>query len=188
MNFFRSIFSFVNSLGSLLPKQKVTIEINYVIEAQWEGESLRITFPTTIAPRYTPQQLQHDEDHQLNPVYHTNDNKLPYSFTFESQVRLTHDTISSFESPTHDFEVTLSGDRKEIKIEAALNSGDNLANRDIVLIVHSLEREQRTLPIMIDEVDENGHHALYLSFMPKIVSQATNLPKIQYEIVFLVDR
>jgi hypothetical protein len=174
-------------IGSLLPKQKVTIEISYVMEAQWEGDSLRITFPTTIAPRYSPQQFIQDEDHQLTPV-HAFFDKLPYDFTFESSVQLTHDTISSFESPTHEFDLTLAGDRKEIKIAAKLNNGDNMANRDVVLIVHSLERQQRKAPVMIDEVDKDGHHALYISFIPNIVNQAAAIPRTQYEIVFLVDR
>ena len=166
----------------------MTIELKYVIEAQWEGDALRITFPTTIAPRYTPQQFQHDEEHESNPVYHPNDNRLPYDFSLSSSIQLTHDTISSFESPSHEFDTTLAGDQKEIKVEAKLNKGENMANRDVVLIVHSLEREQRKAPVLIDEVDKNGHHALYISFIPKIVTQATTLPKSQYEIIFLVDR
>jgi len=175
-------------LGSLLPNQKVTIELSYVIEAQWEGESLRITFPTTIAPRYTPEQLQHDENHQLNPIYHSNDNKLPYKFSFEANVKLTHDTISSFESPTHKLDrVEISPDRATVSTKTIAKEGDIVSDRDIVLIVHSANRSQRKAPVMIDEIDENGSHVLYLSFIPKLI--CNKIPEKQIpEIVFLIDR
>jgi hypothetical protein len=65
--------------------------------------------------------------------------------------------------------------------------GDIVADRDVVLIVHSNQRSLLKEPIMIDEVDENGHHALYLSFIPKIICNKISEKKTQ-EIVFVIDR
>jgi hypothetical protein len=40
---------------------------------------------------------------------------------------------------------------------------------------------------MIDEVDENGHHALYLSFIPNIICNRISEKKT-HEIIFVIDR
>lgn len=113
---------------------------------------------------------------------------MPYDFSLSSSIQLTHDTISSFESPTHKFaEIDISADRSEVNVKVKADKGDIVADRDIVMIVHAAKRSILKQPIMIDEVDETGHHALYLSFIPNIICNKISKKKM-HEIIFVIDR
>ena len=62
---------FQASVGNLLPGQEMVVELSWVMELGWEGESLRFTLPTTVAPRYAPAKdragIGQSEAEKLNP-------------------------------------------------------------------------------------------------------------------------
>jgi hypothetical protein len=45
---------FTASIGNLAPGTEVQIEVTYVAELPFEGESIRFMLPTTVSPRYAP--------------------------------------------------------------------------------------------------------------------------------------
>jgi Ca-activated chloride channel family protein len=46
------------SIGNLEPAMEVTVNIHYVTELQNEDDGVRFMLPTTIAPKYTPEQIK----------------------------------------------------------------------------------------------------------------------------------
>jgi Ca-activated chloride channel family protein len=120
---------FTLSVGNLKPGAEAVVEIEYVTLLDMEGEKVRFFLPTTISPRYVPNEMPEEngipENDKINPVYAE---EVPYGFSLHLSIHEgTH--LQSVESPTHPVRVDMSG---EI-FQASLSSDSVKMDRDFIL-------------------------------------------------------
>ena len=111
-------------LGNLQAGHKAIIALTYACEIPMEGEMIRFTLPTTIAPHYGGG----DISNVTGDVEYVE--KTPYTFGFSAVVE-TSNMIQMVESPTH--AVRVECDKKMAIVKLARE--DEGMNRDLVLLV-----------------------------------------------------
>jgi hypothetical protein len=167
---------FTASVGNLPPGKEAVLRLTTVSELSLEGDAIRFTLPTTIAPRYAPAEdlkgVGESEAERVSPPYAR---QVPYGLTLEVNVE-TSAPVRSVESPSHPIAVTIEDGRATIRLserEAALD-------RDVVLKILLAETYQ---PRIVVERASDGPAYTMLSFRPRL--EAKPAPA---EILFLVDR
>jgi len=90
---------FTVSVGNLPPGKEAVLRLTTVSELPLEGDAIRFTLPTTIAPRYAPatdrQGVGETEAERVSPPYAL---LVPYGLTLEVDVQTTA-PVRSVESP-----------------------------------------------------------------------------------------
>jgi Ca-activated chloride channel family protein len=166
---------FTASLGNLMPGAAVDLAITYVTELGAEGEGLRFTLPTTVAPRYAPADdrtgVGPAPADALNPPVAID---VPYGFSLEMDVTM-HGAVRSIQSPTHPIEVEMAGAKARVRLAQRKAAMD----RDVVLVIAA---EGLAAPHAIVERGARGDAAL-LSFLPSLGTKARAA-----EVIFVVDR
>jgi Ca-activated chloride channel family protein len=146
-----------------------------VTELAAEGEAVRFTLPTTVSPRYAP-----DQDRQgvgptpaetLNPPVGWD---VPYRFSLEMDVTMGG-AIRSVQSPSHPVELELDGPRAKVR----LAQREAPMDRDLVVVIGA---DGLAAPHAIVERGAKGA-AVLLSFRPAIGSKAQAA-----EVIFVIDR
>ena len=167
---------FTVSVGNLPPGKEAVLRLTTVSELLLEGDAIRFTLPTTIAPRYAPAEDQkgvgESEAERVNPPYALH---VPYGLTLEVDVR-TSTPVRSVESPSHPVAVTIEGGRAEVQLserEAALD-------RDVVLKIALAETHQ---PRALVERGPDGQAYAMVSFRPQLEAKPSPA-----EVLFLIDR
>lgn len=172
---------FTISVGSLKPHQAVTIRLTYVCEVEMMDRTMRVAFPTTIAPRYGTatgvkdrQQAAMDAD-ALNPPHVLN---VPYGLTFEMDLELGR-PVAGITSPSHAVSVADLGEGRR---RVSLAGGMTEANRDIVLEVRLKEEPK---PSALVAVGPDGATYGAVTFVPEFDPGMPAPPAI--DVVFVVD-
>jgi hypothetical protein len=167
---------FTASVGNLPPGREAVLRITTVSELPLEGDAIRFTLPTTIAPRYAPAEdrkgVGESEAERVSPSYAL---QVPYGLTLEVDVE-TSAPVRSVESPSHPVAVTIDGGRATIRLserEAALD-------RDVVLKIALAETHQ---PRALVERTRDGEAYVLLSFRPRLEEKPAPA-----EVLFLIDR
>ena len=167
---------FTASVGNLPPGKEAILRLTTVAELPLEGDAIRFTLPTTIAPRYAPVTdrtgVGETEAERVSPPYAL---QVPYGLTLEVDIR-TSVPVRTVESPTHPVSVTLENGRASVRLserEAALD-------RDVVLKIALAETHE---PRALVEKTPDGKAYALVSFRPKL--DAALAPA---EVVFVVDR
>ena len=167
---------FTASVGNLPPGKEAVLRLTIVSELALEGDAIRFTLPTTIAPRYAPAEdrkgVGETEAERVSPPYAL---QVPYGLTLEVDVRTTA-PVRSVESPSHPISVTIEDGRATVRLserEAALD-------RDVVLKIALAETHE---PRAVVERGPDGRAYALVSFRPKL--DAALAPA---EVVFVVDR
>lgn len=127
---------FTLSLGNLNPGMSAVIEIEFVSTLEAHGNSVRFLLPTTISPRYIPENMQESdgvpEDLLVNPPSSL---AVPYQMQLNVNI-YAKETISLVESPSHRISAAMQDD----SISVSLSGTDVLMNKDFVLdIEHKKE-------------------------------------------------
>ncbi|GJJ06171.1 hypothetical protein Clacol_000360 [Clathrus columnatus] len=155
------------------------------VESNGELDSLRLTFPSIIAPRYgTPPNELLSLASRIHPI--------KTALEFSVSVQMTSH-IKSITSPSHPISMTLgtskldSGDDFDpFKAHVALTSSDHL-NKDIVVVItcQGLDRPRCTVESFSPEEGAQEFTDAYsLTLVPRF-----ELPPLQkQEYIFLVDR
>ena len=122
---------FTLSVGNLNPGMEATIEIDLVMLMDSEGYKCRLTMPTTISPRYVPEDLPDDEgipvEELVNPQYAP---AVPYGLSL--LFRIHHaEKLAAVESPSHPIRVTMEKDLTVVE----LTSDTAQMNHDFVLLI-----------------------------------------------------
>ncbi len=118
---------FTLSVGNLKPSSEVIVRLRWVQTIVWEGDSLRLTLPTTVSPRYTPaggpvEVGQPDADKLAAERLAT----VPYGLSLNVAIA---DAIKRIESPTHPIRTSLNPNVVELsQREVALD-------RDVVILI-----------------------------------------------------
>jgi len=91
---------FTLSLGNLNPNTSAIVEIDYVTLLDTRGQEVRFFLPTTISPRYVPDDMEEEDipiRDRVNPVYA---NSVPYGLSVSLDIHGSTG-ISSIDSPSH---------------------------------------------------------------------------------------
>lgn len=167
---------FTASVGNLPPGKEAVLRLTTVSELPLEGDAIRFTLPTTIAPRYAPAEDQQGvgetEAARVSPPYAL---QVPYGLTLEVDVQTTA-PVRSVESPSHPVAVTIENGRATVRLserEAALD-------RDVVLKITLAETHA---PRAVVERGPDGRAYALVSFRPKLEKALAPA-----EVIFVVDR
>ena len=152
---------FTASVGNLPPGKEAVLRLTTVSELPLEGDAIRFTLPTTIAPRYAPATDQkgvgETEAERVSPPYAL---EVPYGLTLEVDVQTTA-PVRSVESPSHPVSVTIENGRATVRLserEAALD-------RDVVLKIALAETHE---PRALVERGPDGRAYALVSFRPRL--------------------
>ena len=120
---------FTLSVGNLNPGVKAVIEIDYVSLLETHGTEVRFFLPTTISPRYVPENMPDDQgipvDKKVNPAFALD---VPYEMRVKISIH-DKDGIAAIESPSH----TISTSIESSPAVVEFSSGSAKMDRDFVL-------------------------------------------------------
>jgi len=171
---------FSTKLGNIPKGEKVLVEITYVGELKHEGNGIRFTIPTKVAPRYGGSQRENSSNVAGDGGMKITVDVSMHDGTF----------IEGLSSPSHPISVSigkLSTATKTTKsasnnASATLALGDTSLDQDFVL---NVEVKDLGTPKAILETHPtiSNHRALMVSLVPKF-----KLPPSRPEIIFVADR
>lgn len=122
---------FTLSVGNLNPETEAVIEMELVLLLDMEGPKIRFFLPTTISPRYIPEDLPEmegiPEQERIHPPYAS---EVPYGLSLILHVHQP-DFLSSIESPTHPVKVGLGTDPVQVTFSQETVKMD----RDFILYI-----------------------------------------------------
>ena len=169
-------------VGNLKPRQAVTVRLSYVNDVQIVDRSIRLSFPTTVAPRYAtssgvdPIDAAIDAD-ALNPP-HVLD--VPYGLSMEVEIDLDK-VVTGVSSPSHAIEAR-RGPKQAWMVNFA-GGGAAEMDRDVVLNL-ALAREQE--PFALATTTAAGERFLAINFLPEFSEE--DLTQTQSgETIFVLD-
>jgi Ca-activated chloride channel family protein len=175
---------FTIRVGNLKPRQAATIRLTYVSPLERVDRTIRVTFPTTVAPRYVtasgsddPLESAIDGD-ALNPPHALH---VPYGLALEVDVDLAGPLVG-ITSPSHAIRVDENGDGVR---RVTLAAGVTEMNRDLVL---ALELGKDPQPAVQVARGKDGDHFLAVTFLPDfddLAPEQADPPPA--EVVFVLD-
>jgi len=174
---------FSMKLGQLKPGAGAKVKLTYIMELQVEDKSIRLTIPTTIAPRYIPPTDDSDAAKEIAKLtYNTNNTKgqIPLYINIESTMK---GKIKKISSPSH----SLKTEIKELADENGQYQGKSgledattdVMDRDLVVLIQTEENDK---PVVFIEKTPESLAAL-VSLIPSF-----KLDEQKVELIFLVDR
>jgi Ca-activated chloride channel homolog len=156
------------NLGNLLPGETAVIEIEYAQLLNFEADRIRLSIPTTIAPRYGDQHqqggLQHHQTAAANGL-------VEYGFfmTLDIQGTAAKGMVSS---PTHAIKTTKSSDGINVQL-----GKQAYLDRDFVLLIEDLEGE--SFCIAGPDTEGSNTTAIITSFCPKLPPSKPNALRLK---------
>lgn len=167
---------FTASIGNLAPGAEAQIELTYVAELSCEDDSIRFALPTTVSPRYAPNEdqvgLGRPPAEVLNPPRMAD---VPYGLSFTARVA-GPGRIRRIESPSHPISIDFDGDRATVTL-----AQEHVAlDRDLVLLVTPSETGA---PQVVLEQTKSGRVAAAVTFRPQFA-----VSRVPADLVFVVDR
>merc|ERR1712172_38348 len=174
---------FSMKLGQLKAGAGAKVKLTYIMELPVEEKCIKLTIPTTIAPRYIPQSDDSESAKEIaNLTYNTEGEKgqIPLHINIDSIMK---GKIRKITSPSH----TLESEIKELADEngqylAKTGLGDtttDVMDRDLVIFIQS---EENSKPVVFVEKSKDSLAAL-VSLIPSFKLDNQNV-----ELIFLVDR
>ncbi len=167
---------FTASVGNLRPDESVEIRITYVALARFDGSALRFAIPTTVSPRYVPEDVEPEvgqpDAERVNPDRWLS---VPYGLELKVEVEAGSGVLG-VESPSHPVRVTprAGGATVELARERAA------LDRDFVLLVELAEPHR---PAARVARDDRGDGHCQVTFHPDLESRDAG----PCEVLFLLD-
>jgi hypothetical protein len=171
---------FLIKLGQLKPGEGAVITLVYISELPVEGKAVRLTIPTTIAPRYVPSSDDSEAAKVISSIPYSKDSQSPLIFALEV---LSQSKIRSIASPGHKLDIKIGDVQNEngqFEAKATFAGKSAEMNRDLVVLI---ENSQVTDPVVFIEKSEDPMIAAMVSLVPSF-----QLKEQPAEIIFLVDR
>ncbi|ORX86290.1 hypothetical protein BCR32DRAFT_290139 [Anaeromyces robustus] len=168
------------NVGYLKPKQTVHIKLVYVTELNSGNENNKVSFilPNIIAPRYGSNNSTTDSKIiKGNPVYSEN---VDYTLSVDVELEMSG-KINSIESPSHEVNTEISGDKKN-KALVTLKSKKVYLDKDFILTIEA--EELNTSKVFIEYNEELKSYASLLTLKPNLIQT----DKLKVEIIFLIDQ
>lgn len=138
------------NVGNLLPGEQAKITFRYALLCRWTGELLRVSLPTTVAPRFGASPLL---------PHHAPEHSLSVENRFSLRMEICGSLCDAqFTCPSHAINLARSGDTAVITLEQAGAAMD----RDFILV---LKAPQTKRSFALADRDGEGLAAL-ASFQP----------------------
>ncbi len=145
------------NLGNLLPGETAVIEIEYAQLLNFETDRIRLSIPTTIAPRYGNQHTQGQlPSHQTTAA----SSLVEYGFFMTLDVKGTA-AKGMVSSPTHPIKTSKTFDGINVQL-----GKQAFLDRDFVLLIEDLEGE--SFCIAGPDTEGSNTTAIITSFCPKL--------------------
>lgn len=168
---------FTASIGNLLPGQQAVVTVKYVTRLERLGDQVRLKVPTTVAPRYIPEQQLREMDpsefDHLNPP--TVPGGVPYGLALKVSFHGAS-RVTSVECPSHPVRVSTKGKKATVE----LSGPDVQLDRDIVVTFTMKDAGETALYVARDDC---GDSILMLDVLPP-----RDAHRAPVEAVFLIDR
>jgi len=168
------------NIGNLKPKQIVHIKLVYVTELNTGNENNKISFvlPNVIAPRYGSNNSSISSNIiEGNPEYSEN---VDYTLNVDVELKMSG-KINSIESPSHEINTKISGDKKNEAL-VTLKSEKVYLDKDFVLTIEA--EELNSSKVFIEYNEELKSYASLITLMPNLIQT----DKLKVEIIFLIDQ
>ena len=174
-------------VGHLKPNAQTKVTITYVSELPVEDGKIKLTIPTTIAPRYVSPSDKSEAAKQISSIPYSNNTPAPLSFSFTG---LAQSKVKSIKSPSHEFLINIMdapNEHGQFSYSGELSIKTSDMDRDIILYMQAHNPEEQNKPVVFME-KPNGITS-YHGFVG-MVSLVPNfeLDEQQTEMIFLVDR
>ena len=145
------------NLGNLMPGETAVIEIEYAQLLNFEADRIRLSVPTTIAPRYGDQHQQGGlQAHQTT----ASNGLVEYGFFMTLDIKGTA-AKGMISSPTHPIKTTKSFDGANVQL-----GNPAYLDRDFVLLIEDLSGE--SFCIAGPDTEGSNTTAMITSFCPKL--------------------
>ena len=167
------------SVGQLRPGSKASVVIKYISELPVEGEAVRLTVPTTIAPRYTPPEDDTFAAKALAGIKYAHDSPAPMVISTEVWSK---SPVKRLNSPSHS--ITKENSRREGEMHAVKSTLSGIVSdldRDFVLMIESETIHDPA--VYLERSSKLDAHAAMVSLVPQF-----KLKEQKADLVFLVDR
>ncbi len=174
-------------LGQLKAGSGAIIKLTYISELPVEDRAVRLTVPTTVAPRYIPPSDNSPEAKEIAKIgyKHAHERSTPLAINIGV---LSQAKINKIHSPSHNLKIELKGEETtrngQYAGKAVLGdafSRTDILDRDLVVLI---EAEENSKPVVFLEKDnKNKSLAAMLSLVPSF-----RLDEQPVELIFLVDR
>ena len=171
---------FTLSVGNLNPGAEATIEISYVSLLETHNAEVRFFLPTTISPRYVPENAAGrdgvPQEELIGPLFAPD---VPYGLKLMIDVQAA-DTISALECPSHPVATRFDSGVAHVEF----TSGETKMDRDFVLTVtHKREFETSAYAC---RGGEDTFAQLDLVSRPAVAAGESG-SKVSKELIFLLD-
>jgi hypothetical protein len=156
---------FIINIGALEPNQECTVTISYVTELELLlGSTIQFVVPTTIAPRYNPDQGDTSSPANTNSLYVQS---IPYTIGFRCHIEKignsSQQQIARVNSISHPIEIDISQDDV---YEITFAQQNNHLDRDILINIELTEKhdntiiavEQGAMMVAFTPTEEDCHH------------------------------
>lgn len=179
---------FTQSLANILPGEQIEVTIRYSESLKFEGGDYEFMFPMVVGPRYipgTPLSVVPDDPStnivpdasRITPPVLRPDERSGHDIS----VRLRIDAgvpIDEVRSPSHEIQVTRSGDGAEIQ----LAPGDTIPNKDLI-VRYQVSGDRTQATVLTHRNEQGGHFAVYL--IPALDYRSEEI--VPKDVVFLMD-
>jgi Ca-activated chloride channel family protein len=170
---------FTIRVGNIKPQQAAAVRLTYICPLEITDNRIRVTFPTTVAPRFNTNSGTHPVDaaidgDALNPPHVLS---VPYGLTFSADIKLGR-KVKILTSPTHSIQV--SGEDSD-GYHAVLH-GTVAMDREVVL---EIELAKEFGPCVQVENGPDNQSYLAVTFVPELEVD-TGAPPAR-ETVFVLD-
>lgn len=162
------------SAGNIKPGQVVRVTITYVSKLPVTDGIIRLQIPTTVSPRYAPQDEDPVKADRITPPY-----ELQVPYTLELIVKVLAESISGITSPSHEISIE---EREEYKIISLKNKMTHL-DRDFILECETKKDEES---VCFLTTHDNGSHALLFRFFPHF-DKIPEKTDCKSEVIFILD-
>jgi Ca-activated chloride channel family protein len=155
---------FTINVGNILPNEQAVVQFRYALLHRWQGNSLRLHLPTTIAPRYGDPIAGGLAAHQAPEYALTVDHGFSLVIRVEGELAQTN-----FECPSHLLKIEMNNGVREL----SLSGGSALMDRDFILVV----KEPSDSPIEALWEQDNEAYVALASFHPVLFSDMPESPR-----------
>ena len=169
---------FSMKLGQLKPGAGAQVKLTYIMELPVEDKYMRLTVPTTIAPRYIPPTDNSEAAQEIAKLtYNSNETKTPLIINIDTYLK---SKIKKIISPSHDLKTEMKTQvNGQFHATSTLNGFTDVMDRDLVVLVDG--EDQGTPVVLVEEMEDSV--AAMVSLIPSF-----QLDEQKTELIFLVDR
>ena len=173
---------FSMKLGQLKAGAGAKVKLTYIMELPVEDRAIRLTVPTTIAPRYIPPTDNSDAAKEIAKLTYNDGHQAAASLKIDIEA-IMKGQIKKINSPTHNIKSTIKQEKDEngqFTAKCELADVIEIMNRDLVVLIETDDKQESEPVVFIEETE--GSTAALVSLIPSF-----KLDEQKSEFIFLID-